>query len=48
MRFARALRIQGRKRVHNADEIMTEIVAMRLMEHLERAGYVIMKRRCNI
>jgi len=37
-------RFQGRKRVHNADEIMSEIVAKRLVEHLERAGFVIMKR----
>jgi len=27
---------QGRKRVHNADEIMAEIVAKRLVEHLAR------------
>ena len=26
-------------RVHNADEIMAEIVAKRLIEHLERAGF---------
>ena len=39
-----ALRYQGRKRVHNADEIMAEIVAKRLVEHLERGGFVIMKR----
>ena len=32
------LRYQGRKRTHNADEIMAEIVAKRLVEHLERAG----------
>ena len=38
------LRYQGRKRVHNADEIMAEIVARRLVEHLDRAGFVIMKR----
>jgi hypothetical protein len=42
--IAFALRFQGRKRVHNADEIMAEIVARRLVEHLERAGFVIMKR----
>jgi hypothetical protein len=36
--LAYALRFQGRKRVHNADEIMAEIVAKRLVEHLERAG----------
>ena len=42
--LALALRFQGRKRVHNADEIMAEIVAARLVEHLERAGFAIMKR----
>ena len=42
--LAFALRFQGRKRVHNADEIMAEIVAKRLVDHLERAGFVIMKR----
>ena len=31
--LAFALRYQGRKRVHNADEIMAEIVAKRLVEH---------------
>jgi len=30
--------------VHNADEIMAEIVAKRFVEHLERAGIVVMKR----
>ena len=34
----------GRKRVHNADEIMSEIVAKRLVEHLERAGFVVMRK----
>lgn len=42
--IAFALRFQGRKRVHNADEIMAEIVAKRLVEHLERAGFVVMRR----
>ncbi len=42
--LAFALRFQGRKRVHNADEIMSDIVAKRLVEHLERAGFVVMKR----
>jgi hypothetical protein len=42
--LAFALRFQGRKRVHTADEIMAEIVARRLVEHLETAGFVIMKR----
>jgi hypothetical protein len=42
--IAFSLRFDGRKRVHNADEIMAEIVAKRLVEHLERAGFVVMKR----
>jgi hypothetical protein len=46
--LAYALRYQGRKRVHNADEIMAEIVARRLVEHLERAGFVVMKRPAEI
>ncbi|HXZ17840.1 MAG TPA: hypothetical protein VEH77_18095 [Roseiarcus sp.] len=46
--LAFALRFQGRKRVHNADEIMAEIVAKRLAEHLARAGFVVMKRPAEI
>ena len=42
--LAFALRFHGRKRSHSADEIMAEIVAKRLVEHLERAGFVVMKR----
>ena len=42
--LAFALRFEGRKRTHNADEIMAEIVAKRLVEHLERTGFVIMRR----
>ncbi len=42
--LAFALRYQGRKRVHNADEIMAEIVAKRFVKHLERSGFVVMKR----
>ena len=38
------LRFYGRKRVHNADEIMAEIVAKRLVEHLARAGFVVLRR----
>jgi hypothetical protein len=36
--LAFALRYQGRKRVHDADVTMSEIVARRLVEHLERSG----------
>jgi hypothetical protein len=42
--LAFALRFHGRKRVHNADELMSAIVAKRLVEHLERSGFVIVKR----
>ena len=46
--LAFALRYQGRKRVHDADQIMAEIVARRLVEHLNRAGFVVMKRPAEI
>ena len=42
--LAFALRYPGRKRSHNADEIMAEIEAKRLVEHLERVGFVVMQR----
>jgi hypothetical protein len=42
--LAFALRFHGRKRVHQADEHMAAITAKRLVEHLERAGFVVMKR----
>jgi hypothetical protein len=34
----------ARKRVHNADELMSAIIAKRTIEHLERAGLVVMKK----
>jgi hypothetical protein len=42
--LAFALRFDGRKRKHDAGEFMAAIVARRLVEHLERAGFVIMKK----
>jgi len=36
--LAFALRFHGRKRTHNADEIIAEIVARRLVEQLDRAA----------
>lgn len=39
-----ALRFEGRRRVHHADEVMARITAERLIQHLERSGYVVMKR----
>ena len=39
-----ALRFSGRKRVHHADDAMARITAERLVQHLERSGFVLMKR----
>ena len=39
-----ALRYAGRKRVHHADDAMARITAERLVQHLERSGFVLMKR----
>jgi hypothetical protein len=37
-------RFNGRKRIHDADEILAKIVAKRLVEHLEQSGFVVLKR----
>jgi hypothetical protein len=42
--LAFALGYSGRKQVRDSGEIMARIVADRLVEHLERSGYVIMKK----
>jgi hypothetical protein len=42
--LASALLFDGRKRLHPADEVIARIVARRQVEHLERAGFVVMKR----
>ena len=42
--IAFALLFSGRKRVHDSDQYMAAIVADRIVPHLERAGYVVMKR----
>jgi hypothetical protein len=42
--IAFALRFEGRKRTHDADDIMARLVAKRLVEHLSRSGYVILKK----
>jgi hypothetical protein len=39
-----ALRFDGRKRVHHADDMMAKITAERLVKHLEASGFVLMKR----
>jgi hypothetical protein len=42
--MAFALRFEGRKRVHQTDEHMAQIAAERIVRHLERAGFVVMKK----
>ena len=42
--LAFALRYDGRKRVHDADDAMARVTAARLVRHLERSGFVLMKR----
>jgi hypothetical protein len=39
-----ALIYQGRKRVHDADLLIADIVARRLVENLQQSGFVIMKK----
>jgi hypothetical protein len=39
-----ALRFEGRRRVHTADEYMAAIAAERVVRHLEDVGFVVMKR----
>jgi hypothetical protein len=39
-----ALRFDGRKRLHRADEHMSNITADHLIRYLERSGYVVMKK----
>jgi hypothetical protein len=39
-----ALIHEGRKRVHDADGLIADIVARRLVEHLQQSGFVVMKR----
>ena len=39
------LRFVGRKRVHVADHLIAGIAAEHLVQHLQRSGYVIMKKR---
>ena len=41
--LAFALRYEGRKRVHHADDVMARIAAARLVRHLNRSGFVLMK-----
>jgi hypothetical protein len=42
--IAFALRYRGKKCVHQADEYMAQITAERIVEHLERARFVVMRK----
>jgi hypothetical protein len=42
--IAFALRYEGRKRVNHADEMMARITADRLVRHLRRSGFVVMRQ----
>lgn len=46
--FMFALRFDGRKRVHSGDEMMARITAERLIEHLHRSGFVVMRRPARV
>ena len=39
-----ALRYAGKRRVYSADDVMARVTAERLVQHLDRSGYVLMKR----
>lgn len=41
--LAFALRYEGRKRVHHADDMMARITAERLVRHLKGSGFTIVK-----
>jgi hypothetical protein len=42
--LAFALRYSGRKRVSDSADLMASIVAKRLVEHLDRCGFVILRK----
>jgi hypothetical protein len=39
-----ALMFSGRKRVHDSDRMTASIAAQRIVRHLEKCGYVVLKR----
>jgi hypothetical protein len=42
--LAYVFRYDGKKRVHHADNVMARITAEYLIRHLERAGFVLMRK----
>ena len=41
---AHGLQFEGCKRIHHADEFMARIAAEKLVDHIQRCNYVVMKR----
>ncbi len=39
-----ALRFDGRKRHHRADDFMAEVAAQKLVDYLAQAGFVVLKK----
>jgi hypothetical protein len=39
-----ALRYDGRRRIHYADDMMARITADRLVQHLEASGFMVMRK----
>ena len=39
-----ALRFEGKRRYNDSDRFAADIIADRLVKHLDRAGYVVMKK----
>ncbi len=39
-----ALQFEGRKRIHHAADIMAQITAEKLVAHLEKSGFVVMRK----
>jgi hypothetical protein len=42
--LAFSLRFDGKRRIHDADATMAMITAERLVRHLQRSGFVILKK----
>jgi hypothetical protein len=43
-----ALLYDGKRRVHHADDAMARITAERLIQHLERCGFVLMRSKSSL
>lgn len=41
--LAHGLRYEGRRRIHHADDFMARVAAEKLLDHLLKSGFVVMK-----